>query len=92
VAQVKPVNLPIQQQLAEPVSHPGPAAVDKMEGVSWAMDMDDDASPESNKTTRSLPAQLDSSVIPEKHCKAWEGLMAKRYKLQNVQQSGSTVL
>jgi hypothetical protein len=35
--------------------------------------------------------KLDSSMIPEKHCKAWELLTAKRYKLKNVQQSGSTV-
>jgi hypothetical protein len=55
------------------------------------MDMDDDASPESSEKTRSLPAQLDSSVIPEKHRKAWERLTAKRYKLQNVKQRGSTV-
>jgi pSer/pThr/pTyr-binding forkhead associated (FHA) protein len=37
VAKVKAVNLPIQQQLAEPVSHPGSAVVDKTEGVSWIM-------------------------------------------------------
>jgi pSer/pThr/pTyr-binding forkhead associated (FHA) protein len=83
--QVKAVNLPIQQQVAEPVSHPGPAAVDKTEGISGGMNMDDDASPESNEKTRSLPAHLDSSVILEKHCKAWEGLTVKRYRLQNVQ-------
>jgi hypothetical protein len=96
-AQATPVNRPIQQQQQQqqvadvPVSHPGPAVVDKTEGVSWGMDVDDDASPESGEKIRSLPAELDSSVIPDKHRKAWERLTAKRYKLQNVQQESERI-
>jgi hypothetical protein len=54
----------IQQQVAEPVTHPGPSAVDKMEGVSWGMDMDDYASsPESSKKTRLLLAQFQVGLF-----------------------------
>jgi pSer/pThr/pTyr-binding forkhead associated (FHA) protein len=91
-AEVKPVNLPTKQVAeAEPVSYRAPATVDNVEGVSWGMDMDDDTTYQSSEKTKSLSAQLDSSMIPEKHRKAWERLTAKKYKMQNVQQENERI-
>lgn len=56
------------------------------DGVSWGIDTEEyPEDDEINTTDKASLVQLDHTEIPERHRKAFEQLMAKKYKLSNLQ-------
>ena len=97
----------VERQMSRSVEQESEDVRAKDNGVSWGIDMNDDDSEHDDQSNSKLSSfqralgtgngqdngyeNLDMSSIPEKYRKRYEKIMAKRYKLSNLQQESERI-